>query len=82
MFFDIGELSLLRNPSCSSRELVYIWSVNSGATDLKLADIRFSFGRDTSELGEVFNFTAMVMLVLHQCHFRSPIAVMNCSASL
>ena len=58
MFIDIGELSLLRSPSCSSRELVYICSGNSGATDWELADIRSSFGRHTSLLGEVFNFTA------------------------
>ena len=56
--FYVGELSLLRSPSCSSRELVYICSVNSGATDWEFADIRSSFGRDTSELGEVLNFTA------------------------
>ena len=58
MFNDIGELSLLRSPSCSSSELVYICIVNSGAIDLELPDVRLSVGRDTSVLGEVFNFTA------------------------
>ena len=58
MFIDIGELLLLRSPSCSSRELVYICSVYSGAIDWEFADIRASFGHHTTLLGEVFNFTA------------------------
>ena len=58
MFIDVEELSPLRSPSCSSMELVYICSVNSGAIDWELSDVRLSVGRDTSEFGEVFNFTA------------------------
>ena len=52
-----GALSLLRSPSCSSSELVYICSVNSSATVWELADIRSSFGHDIL-LGKVFKFTA------------------------
>ena len=56
-----GELSLLRSPSCSSSESVYICS-GSSTVEWDIANtepgIRPRFGRDTTPAGHVVNFTA------------------------
>ena len=57
---DIGELSLLRSPSCSSSESVYICSGSSRVQwDIAGTEpgIRPRFGHDTAQAGHVVNFT-------------------------
>ena len=54
----VGELSLLRSPSCSSSESVYICS-DSSRTEWEIVGtgVRPRLGRDTTPAGFIVNFT-------------------------
>ena len=58
MHFVTGQLSLLRSPSCSSSESVYICS-DSSRTEWEIVGtgVRSRLGRDTTPAGYIANFT-------------------------